>query len=232
MMTLWIAQASAATGAPASDESGGWLIDPELVGPGYGQTMAGGDIQTSFPKPPPPPEPSQLNLDWLRDFFEWTAPALKPLMWVGAAALLLLILYHFVPAFADWVDNLRFGRKRQGEVLEESIGEAEAGAARARLADADALAAAGRFAEAVHLLLYRSVDDIRDRRPGLVRPAMTSRELAGAQDLPTVARHAFSEIARAVEISLFGGRSIDERAWLDCRGAYAKLTVPKNWART
>ena len=231
MMSLWIAQASAATDAPGTDGNAGWLIDPELVGPGYGQTMAGGEIQTSFPAPPPPPKPPQWDLGWLRDFFEWTAPALKPLLWIGAAALLLLILYHLVPAFADWVDNLRFGRKRRGEDIAESIGEAEAGVARARLADADALAAAGRFAEAVHLLLYRSVDDIEGRRPGLVRPAMTSRELAAAEDLPSVARHAFSRIARAVEISLFGGRSIDERAWLDCRGAYAELTVPKNWAR-
>lgn len=227
MMSLWIAQASAATAA--SDQ--GWLVDPELVDPAYGQTMAGGEIQTGFPPPPPPqPQQPQWDLGWLRDFFEWSAPALKPLMWIGAAALLLLILYHFVPAFADWVDNLRFGRKRGG-IEEEALGEAEAGAARARLADADALAAAGRFAEAVHLLLYRSVDDISDRRPGLVRPAMTSRELAGAHDLPSVARHAFSRIARAVEISLFGGRAIDEGAWTECRSAYAELTVPQNWAR-
>ena len=231
MMSLWIAQASAAAETPSAGDGSGWLIDPELVDPGYGQTMADGGIQTSFPAPPPRPEQPQWDLGWLRDFFESTAPALKPLLWIGAAALLLLILYHFVPAFADWVDNLRFGRKRNDEAAEESIGEAEAGAARARLADADALAAAGRFAEAVHLLLYRSVDDIDGRRPGLVRPAMTSRELAAAEDLPSVARHAFSRIARAVEISLFGGRAIDESAWQDCRGAYAELTVPKNWAR-
>ena len=49
MMSLWIAQASAATAA--SDE--GWLVDPELVDPAYGQTMAGGEIQTGFPPPPP-----------------------------------------------------------------------------------------------------------------------------------------------------------------------------------
>jgi hypothetical protein len=230
MISLWIAQASSA-GSPETGDGQGWLLDPELLGPGYGRTMAGGEIQTSFPPPPPPQARPQWDLGWLRDFFEWTAPALKPLMWIGAAALLLLILYHFVPAFADWVDDLRFGRKRRAEAVEESVGEAEAGAARARLADADALAAAGRFAEAVHLLLYRSVDDIAGRRPGLVRPAMTSRELAAAADLPSVARHAFSRIARAVEISLFGGRSIDETAWQECRGAYAELTVPKNWAR-
>src|SRR3546814_8570614 len=89
----------------------------------------------------------------------------------------------------------------------------------------------GRFAEAVHLLLYRSVEDIEGRRPGLVKPAMTSRDLAEAHDLPSVARGAFSRIARAVEISLFGGRSIDAGAWEQCRAAYAELTVPKNWAR-
>ncbi len=230
MMSLWIAQASAAAEAPSTDGSGGWLIDPELAGPAYSQTIAGGEIQTSFPPPPPPPKPSSWNLDWLRDFFDWSAPALKPLAWIGAAILLLIILYHFVPSFADWVDTIRFGRKR-GDAEEEVVGEAEAGRARARLADADALAAAGRFAEAIHLLLYRSVDDIETRRPGLVRPAMTSRELAAVQDLPAVARTAFSRIARAVEISLFGGRAIDETAWTECRSAYAELTVPKNWAR-
>lgn len=232
MMSLWIAQASAAATAPNADGGEGWLLDPELVDPGYGQTMAGGDIQTSFPPPPPAREPSLGgDLSWLRDFFEWSAPALKPMVWIGAAVLLLIILYHFVPAFADWVDRIRYGRRRGDDEEEEVIGEAEAGRARARLADADALAAAGRFAEAIHLLLYRSVEDIEGRRPGLVRPAMTSRELAEAHDLPQVARGAFSRIARAVEISLFGGRPIDEGAWTECRSAYAELTVPQNWAR-
>lgn len=230
MMSLWIAQASVAADTTNADAGSGWLIDPELAGPAYSQTIAGGEIQTSFPPPPPPPDLPNWDLGWLRDFFQWSAPALKPMLWVGAALLLLFILYHFVPAFADWVDNLRYGRKH-GAVEAEAVGEVEAGRARARLADADALAAAGRFAEAIHLLLYRSVDDIESRRPGLVRPAMTSRELAKAHDLPTVARTAFSRIARAVEISLFGGRAIDEGAWTECRSAYAELTVPQNWAR-
>ena len=225
---MWIAQTSAASAPPGE----GWLLDPELIDPGYGQTMAGGEIQTSFPPPPPsPPTPEWLKsiLQAIGDFFQWSAPALKPLLWIGAILLLLFILYHFVPAFAQWVD-VRF-RRRQGTAEEDMAGQAEAGAARALLAEADALAAEGRFAEAAHLLLYRSVEDIEGRRPGLVRPAMTSRDLAETHDLPTVARDAFSRIARAVEISLFGGRSIDAAAWQQCRAAYAELTVPKNWAR-
>ena len=42
MISLWIAQASAATDTSGADGSQGWLLDPELVDPGYGQTIAGG----------------------------------------------------------------------------------------------------------------------------------------------------------------------------------------------
>lgn len=232
MISLWIAQASAGVATSSAEPSPGWLVDAELVDPGYSQTMAGGSIQTSFPPPKPsnpPPEWLTSLFNALGDFFNWSAPALKPILWVVAILFALFLLYHLVPAFADWVDNLRL-RRRKAVTDEEYLGHAEAGAARALLAEADALAAAGRYAEAIHLLLYRSVEDIDGRRPGLVRPAMTSRELAGAQDLPAVARDAFSRIARAVEISLFGGRPIDADAWRRCRSAYAELTVPKNWA--
>jgi hypothetical protein len=232
MISMWIAQASAASDAPSQ----AWLLDPELVDPGYSQTIAGGEIQTAFPPPPPPPPPTPEWLKSLFDaigsFFQWSAPAAKPLMWIAVAVVLLFLLYYFVPAFARWIDNLPFRRKAGDDDAEDGAGLAEAGAARALLAEADALAAEGRFAEAVHLLLYRSVEDIEGRRPGLVKPAMTSRDLAEARDLPVVAQGAFSRIARAVEISLFGGRSIDAGAWEQCRNAYAELTVPKNWART
>lgn len=230
MMTLWIAQASAA----ADTSSDGWIVDPERLDPGYAQTMAGGTIQTSFPPPKAPPQPPEwltALFDAIGRFFDWSAPAFKPLALVAAVLLALFLLYHLVPAFAEWVDRLRFRGRHAADEDAPTVGMAEARAARALLADADALAAEGRFDEAVHLLLYRSVADIEGRRPGLVRPAMTSRELAAAHDLPGVARDAFSRIARAVEISLFGGRSIDGAAWQACRDAYAELTVPKNWAR-
>lgn len=235
MISLWIAQVTAASGPPSPDGSGGWLLDPELVDPGYSQTIAGGEIQTAFPPPPPPPPPTPEWLKSLFDavgsFFQWSAPAAKPLMWIAVALVVLFLLYHFVPAFARWVDNLPFRRKAAHDEDGDVVGLAEAGAARALLAEADALAAEGRFGEAVHLLLYRSVEDIEGRRPGLVKPAMTSRDLAEARDLPAVAQGAFSRIARAVEISLFGGRAIDAGAWDQCRSAYAEMTVPKNWAR-
>src|SRR3546814_1735425 len=111
MISIWIAQASTAADPSSPDTGGGWLLDPELVDPGYSQTIAGGEIQTAFPPPPPPPPPTP---EWLKsllkaigNFFEWRAPAAKPLMWIAVGLILLSLLYHFVPAFAQWVDTFR-----------------------------------------------------------------------------------------------------------------------------
>jgi hypothetical protein len=224
---------AAADGAPAAGDATlfdqSWLVDSELVDAAYAETMADAGIQTSLPPPEPvapPPEWLVAVLDALGRFFIWSGPFLKYLLIALAAALILFLAYRLFPGFAAWVD----ARRRPAAAEDAGIGLAEASAARARLADADALASEGRFAEAVHLLLTRSVDDIAARRPGLVQPALTARDLAGAHDLPGAARTAFARIARAVEITLFGGRSIDRRVWDECRAAYADLTVPANWA--
>ncbi|MBA4748227.1 MAG: DUF4129 domain-containing protein [Sphingopyxis sp.] len=214
-----------------------WLADADLVDPAYAETMASEGLQTSLPPPEPVTPPPRWLLDFfdgvgnffgsIFDFFELTGPGIKYALWAIGIALLLFIAYRLFPGFADWVDRLR-GKAAEEELPE--YGQVEASAARARLADADALAAEGRFAEAVHLLLYRSVGDIAARRPGLVKPAITSRDLAASRDLPGTPRTAFARIARAVEVSLFGGQPVDAGVWGECRAAYAELTVPRAWA--
>ena len=66
-------------------------------------------------------------------------------------------------------------------------------------------------------------------RPRLVRPALTSRELAAAEAVPPVARDLFSRIARLVERSLFGGRAVDAGDWSTARAAYADFVLPGTW---
>lgn len=101
--------------------------------------------------------------------------------------------------------------------------------ARSWLEEADALAAQGRFAEAIHHLLFRSIEDIARRRPHLVRPALTSRELAAADAVPNGARGLFARIAALVERSLFGGRAVGPSDWSDARAAYADFALPGAW---
>ena len=101
--------------------------------------------------------------------------------------------------------------------------------ARSWLDEADALAQQGQFAEAIHRLLFRSVEDISRRRPALVRPALTSRELAAAEGIPSRARELFFKIAQVVEKNVFGGTSVDETQWLDARQAYSEFALAGSW---
>ncbi|HLL31408.1 MAG TPA: DUF4129 domain-containing protein, partial [Allosphingosinicella sp.] len=127
----------------------------------------------------------------------------------------------------------RLPRRRRAEQVEAEAEEEawapEAAPARSWLREADALAAQGRYAEAVHHLLFRSIEDIGRRRPRLVRPALTSRELAAAEALPVPARSLFSRIAGLVERSLFGGRAVGADDWTEARAAYADLVTPGAW---
>jgi hypothetical protein len=205
-------------------------------------------IQFSLQAVPPPPEPPR----WLRDLGEWLSDLFGPvgrfLQWIGSFmpdapyARLFLWTVLVVAALAlGWAvyQRIRYGewrlRRRRSAVPAEPGGEEEepwspeAAPARSWLREADALAAEGRFAEAVHHLLFRSVEDIGRRRPRLVRPALTSRELAAAEVLPPAAQSLFSRIAGLVERSLFGGRPVEAGDWTAARAAYADLVLPGTW---
>jgi hypothetical protein len=206
------------------------------------------DPSVQFNLTPPPAEPKPPS--WLKAFFDWLGHVLEPvgrfLKWVGSffpdaayariflwvvialgAAALLWVIYGRI-RYGEW--RLRLPRRTRAEYIqeEEQWAPDEAGA-RSWLEEADALAREGRFADAVHHLLFRSVEDIAHRRPALVRPALTSRELAAAEGVPGRARELFAGIARLVERSLFGGRPVRERDWLDARQAYSEFALPSAW---
>ncbi|HSJ95910.1 MAG TPA: hypothetical protein VLC53_02485, partial [Myxococcota bacterium] len=89
------------------------------------------------------------------------------------------------------------------------------------IAEADRLAAEGSFDAATHLLLQRSVGQIAEVRPDLLRPSSTASEIAALPVLSDAAREAFSAIATRVERSLFALRQLDRADWEAAREAYA-----------
>lgn len=204
-------------------------------------------LPPALPDPPPPGWVLAVRhaLEWLGDTLGaalgWLFGWLPPLPW---ARILLWGLVATLAALFLWmlVERLRTGAWRLPRLPSRRTGAPDAGLepddawvpeaapARALLADADRLAAEGRFDEAVHLLLQRSVEDIGRRRPGTLRPALTSRDIAGLPAVPPAARRFFATIAEAVERSLFGGRAAGADAWNACRQAYAEFALPKAWA--
>jgi hypothetical protein len=204
-------------------------------------------IQFTLQPAPPPPQPPK----WLSDLAEWLSEVFRPVgrffQWIGsfmpdapyARILLWTVLALAVLGFAimvyrrikdgEWSLPRRRGGAAVAPGTEEESWSPEAAPARSWLREADALAAQGRYAEAVHHLLFRSIEDIGRRRPRLVRPALTSRELAAADSLPPPARSLFARIAALVEQSLFGGRPVEAADWTAARTAYADLVLPGTW---
>lgn len=169
-------------------------------------------------------------LDWIGSFMP-NAPYARILLWTVLAFAALALLWMIYERFrhGEW----RLPRRRRALAIaqdeEEPTWAPEAAPARSWLSEADALADQGLYAEAVHHLLFRSVEDLARRRPRLVRPALTSRELAAAEAVPPAARDLFARIARLVERSLFGGRAVDAGDWSTARAAYADFVLPGTW---
>lgn len=181
-------------------------------------------IQFDLPGAQPPPAPPE----WLVTLLKWLAPAFPYLFWGALAAVVLAVLYVILSN----VVGVRWPwhHRKDDAVAEEVDGwRPEEATARALLAEAEALAAEGRYAEAARLLLHRSIEDIAGRLPRFLQPSLTARDIASAPELPGAARPAFAAIARVVEVSAFGTRSVTADAWDTCREAYARFALPATW---
>ena len=143
-------------------------------------------------------------------------PLIETLLIVAAVLLVLYLLWRLL---GPLVMRLR-DRKAEPDAWAPSREQALA-----LLSDADRLAGEGRYDEAAHLLLQRSVGQIREARPGALIPASTAREIAGLTQLPQAARAAFSVIAGRVERSLFALRALDAEDWTVARAAYADFAL-------
>jgi hypothetical protein len=73
------------------------------------------------------------------------------------------------------------------------------------LDDAEVLARAGRFGEAIHALLLRTLEELMRRLDRPLPRSRTSREILAETRLPDEARGALGHLVSAVEVSFFGG---------------------------
>ncbi|MEL7040597.1 MAG: hypothetical protein AAGL90_03685 [Pseudomonadota bacterium] len=148
-----------------------------------------------------------------------------------AAIVLIAILAGLYMAFGESL-SLRRRQKEKSALPDVSMTpnlRPEQKRARALLEDADALAARGQYAEAVHLLLFRSIDDIQEKRSGIIGRSLTSREIGALGVLPDRVRDALLPIIRIVERSFFGGASVTEAGWKDARASYQEFAFGEAW---
>jgi hypothetical protein len=182
-------------------------------------------LQFQFPQQPrTPPPPGWLIR--LADFLRAHEVSFRYGAWVLLGIVMLALAWWLVRLY------LRHGFSSIATVHVPTMAPWQPSPERARLllADADALAGEGRYAEAAHLLLRIAIQEIGERRPGAVMPSLTAREIAGLEVLSPRARDVFASIAAVVERCLFGGRALAQGDFALCRAAFERFTVPDAWA--
>ena len=89
------------------------------------------------------------------------------------------------------------------------------------LSDAEALAQAGQFADAIHVLLLRTVRALSQTRA--LATHLTSREIVASVPMHEQARHALNDLVATVEVSLFGAAEPTADDFIRCRASYERV---------
>jgi hypothetical protein len=159
------------------------------------------DYQAELPEGPRLPDVDLPDLGLLADV------ALVILVALGVAALILAVLW-----LAQSLSSKR-ERSPASPGQPGSLVEAPANETGPSLAEAERLAAEGRWSEAVHALLLIAVRRLCARFSVPQASSRTSRELVRALPLQGESREAFTSLVRTVEISLFGGTPLGPDDW-------------------
>ena len=198
----------------------------------HDRLLADRSLQFDFSTTQPPPPPH--SPEWLKALgraigqaIDAAVPVLKVLFWVGVVVIVLVIAL----LIARELFGVRLGFKLPAAPMRAAAPDwrPEAAVALALLEDADRLAAEGDYDQAARLILRRGIEDIERRRPRLIRPALTARDIAALEGLPARAREPFVLIAQAVEASWFGARPLGADAFARCRRAYEAFAFPEAW---
>ena len=218
------------------DADYGPQTDLDMLDSAHAAYLKKADLQLERPEfdaPPPdfkPPRPPPRWLQAIFDFLGNLGPLLQFLFWAAIVAVAAGILYFL---FGEAI-RVRFGKSGKGKVdnPDDVLVDLrpDAHAALSLLDEADALARAGKFAEAVHLLLFRSIDDIQQRLEGGVPRSLTAREIGGLGNLPERAKRGLGPIITIVEHSFFGGRDVDAAGWKSARDSYEQFAFGEAWA--
>lgn len=139
---------------------------------------------------------------------------------VAIIVIVVIILLNFKNN--RWSDSRARELKRKNEIeidTEATVVRME----KAQL-EADELARLGNFAEAMHVLLLQSVNELRQRLKVSIAVSLTSREILHRIGLPPEGHNVFADIIRRVEISYFGHYQPVAEDYAACRVSYDTLT--------
>jgi hypothetical protein len=203
--------------------------DPASVDAAHRTIRADPTIQFDLPwrevKADPPPRWLTELFRAIERFVDWVGGGWHVLMWLAIGAIVLTLAILLFPPLKRWIGD-RIGRP--GPVAAAADWTPQEGAARALLDEADRLAAQGDYAQAVRLILHRSIEDIEAWRGDRLRPSLTGRDIAAFDGLPDAARGIFARFVAQVEASLFAGGALGHDDWTRARADYAGFALGRD----
>lgn len=211
---------------PPAGANGGQPFPPNN---GMGPSTAPSPVIHRVPVDPSSAPPNRPSSDLSITSSGGVEGLMHVFLWVAAAVALAIILYWVFAYFRDRSGGEAESRRKKRAGAEPATWRPEETQAAQLLDEADVLAGQGRYDEAARLLLHRSIGEIDAHRPDLVRPALTSRDIAGHPALPRGPAAAFARIAALVERSLFARRPLGADDWQDCRTAYREFAFAEGW---
>jgi hypothetical protein len=113
------------------------------------------------------------------------------------------------------------GEKLEGEEIPQATVDQDV--IERPIGDADELARAGRFADAIHTLLLRTLVELVRATRTRVPASLTSREILGRVPLVPQARDALSLLISAVELTYFGDDVPGQAEYDRCRHEFQKF---------
>ncbi|MFL6799749.1 MAG: hypothetical protein ACJ8F3_20325 [Xanthobacteraceae bacterium] len=163
-------------------------------------------LQAELPRGPEPRKPVLISLP-------------PELLWVVVVVGLGILLY----AFRDMIPLLRMRRGSRWSTGEDTPAAADTNAPAAAMGAADELAAAGRFADAMHVLLLQALVEIRQRLDEQFADSLTSREILRSTKLAEAGRRPLRDIVDRVEWTYFGRRTAGQADYEACRASFDAL---------
>ena len=188
-----------------------------------------GDYQRELPKAPAIPH-------WSLRLPDEFASVARILLWIVAAVAIVLLVQFLRQEFGrdlkpDVLTPEKRNRSRRSALPTTGTPRIDGAAARDLLREADELAAQGAFAEAIHLILLRGIEDVRTSIAEGLRPSLTTREIVDRTGLDERMTEAFRFIASAAELCHFGGRAANGQLYGQCRDVYARLAFGEEPSR-
>ena len=164
--------------------------------------------ETSDLPPPPPPEPAQP----IDPRYILLALAIGCFIILGGYLLFRKPAGQTISARAPVPIAATLTRTERAE----PVADAPAGP----IDEAERLAAAGRYGEAIHVILLRFLSELRHAAHVTITDSSTSREILRNGAVPPSLRGGLATVVGAVELCHFGGRDADEKLFRHCAEAY------------